>query len=76
MGLIYQRAYKRQPEVGGNAGAERAYCSWVSIKQTKQRDGYKEVVCLFTGGDNELRSQFLRDLAAISGAIHLFGVQP
>jgi CRISPR-associated protein Cmr6 len=76
MALIYQPDYKRKSEVGGNAGSEKAYCSWVSIKQTKQRDGYKEIVCLFIGEDNELRSQFLHDLAHIPGAVPIFGVQP
>jgi len=76
MELIYQPQYKRKPDMGGNAGEGSAYCSWASIKQVRQRDGYKEIVCLFTGGNNELRARFLRDLAIIPGSVHLFGVQP
>lgn len=89
MYLIYQenlpRNYKRNPDIGGNAGAGNAHCSWVSIKRvnipnkTEQTD-CQEIVCLFMGGQtpnsHHVRSRFLRDLDKMSGAIHLFGVQP
>lgn len=73
--------YKRNPDVGGDAAHGNAHCSWVSIKRVPVKDaGTKEIVCLFMGGQtpqaNHARSQFLRDLAAIPGAVHLFGVQP
>jgi CRISPR-associated protein Cmr6 len=51
----------------------------------KQEKVCQEIVCLFMGGQPDypkpterqeyLRSQFLKDLAAIEGAVHLFGVQ-
>jgi CRISPR-associated protein Cmr6 len=76
MELIYQTQYKRQPEMGGNAGEGSAYCSWASIKQVKQQSDCKEVVCLFMGGNHILRSRFLKDLAAIPAAMHVFGTKP
>jgi CRISPR-associated protein Cmr6 len=88
MELIYKtpqsnppRDYKRNPDVGGDAARGNAHCSWVSIKRIPVKDaGTKEIVCLFMGGQtpksNHLRADFLGDLAAIPGAIHLFGVQP
>ncbi|MFQ3614425.1 MAG: RAMP superfamily CRISPR-associated protein [Cyanobacteriota bacterium] len=82
MDKIYDSQYKRKPDVGGNAaGGGNAHCSWVSIKRVPVKDaGTKEVVCLFMGGQtpqsNHLRANFLRDLASIPGAVHLFGVKP
>jgi CRISPR-associated protein Cmr6 len=77
MDLIYSPTYKRQPDVGGQAGGGGAYCSWVSIKRIPvKQEGTKEIVCLFMGDANSLRSQFLANLAKRSGAVHLFGVQP
>jgi CRISPR-associated protein Cmr6 len=81
MALIYQPNYKHQSDVGGAAARGNAHCSWVSIKRVKvSKQGCQEVVCLFMGGEqpntNHLRSHFLRDLANIPGAVHLFGVQP
>jgi CRISPR-associated protein Cmr6 len=82
MELIYRLKYKRKIDVGGDAaGGGNAHCSWVSIKRVKvSKQGCQEVVCLFMGGEqpnsNHLRSHFLRDLATIPGAVHLFGVQP
>jgi CRISPR-associated protein Cmr6 len=81
MDKIYDSQYKRNPDVGGDAARGNAHCSWVSIKRVPVKDaGTKEVVCLFMGGQtpqsNHLRSHFLRDLANIPGAVHLFGVQP
>ena len=82
MNLIYQPKYKRKIDVGGNAaGGGNSHCSWVSIKRVKvSKQGCQEVICLFMGGEqpnsNHLRSHFLQDLAAIPGAIYLFGVQP
>ncbi|MFB2967621.1 RAMP superfamily CRISPR-associated protein [Aerosakkonema sp. BLCC-F183] len=83
--LIYQPTYKRKIDVGGIAGNGGSFCSWVSIKRMnipneKENTNCQEIVCLFMGGQrpgsNHLRSQFLNDLAKISGAVHLFGVQP
>lgn len=85
MNLIYQPAYKKKIDVGGDAGGGGSHCSWVSIKRVntpnKQEDTEcQEIVCLFMGGETPgsggLRSQFLQDLANITGAVHLFGVQP
>lgn len=81
MDKIYNSQYKRNPDVGGDAARGNAHCSWVSIKRVPVKDaGTKEIVCLFMGGQtpqsNHLRADFLRDLATIPGAIHLFGVQP
>jgi CRISPR-associated protein Cmr6 len=82
MNLIYEPRYKRKIDVGGDAGGGgNAHCSWVSIKRIKvSKAGCQEVACLFMGGEqpnsNHLRSRFLRDLAKIPDAIHLFGVQP
>jgi CRISPR-associated protein Cmr6 len=81
MELIYKPAYKRKREVGGNAGNGAASCSWVSIKRVNiphktLNTNCQEIVCLFLGENNSrLRSQFLRNLAAIPGANHLFGIQ-
>ena len=75
MALIYQLKYKRQENVGG----DRSKCSWVSIKRingSKPNPQCQEIVCIFMGGENKLRKEFLADLANISGAIHLFGRQP
>jgi CRISPR-associated protein Cmr6 len=72
MELIYQPKYKRQADVGGKISA----CSWVSIKRVnglKSEDLCQEVVCIFMGNQNALRSAFLTDLAKIPGAICLFG---
>jgi CRISPR-associated protein Cmr6 len=72
MELIYQPKYKRQVDVGGKTSA----CSWVSIKRVngaKPEDLCQEVVCIFMGNQNTLRSDFLADLAKIPGAIRLFG---
>jgi CRISPR-associated protein Cmr6 len=72
MELIYQPKYKRQADVGGKTSA----CSWVSIKRvngSKPEDLCQEVVCIFMGNQNTLRSDFLADLAKIPGAICLFG---
>ncbi|PLZ97616.1 RAMP superfamily protein [Fischerella thermalis CCMEE 5268] len=89
MYLIYQqtapRNYKRNPDIGGNAGAGNASCSWASIKRVnipnrEQETDCQEIVCLFMGGQtpnsNHVRSHFLRDLGNMNGAVHLFGVQP
>ena len=78
MKLIYQPTYKGKPHVGGDAaGGSNAHCSWVSIKRIPvKQEGTKEIVCLFMGETNNLRSQFLNDLSEIPGAVHLFGVQP
>ena len=81
MALIYQPQYKRQPDVGGNAaGGGNAHCSWVSVKRVKiphkQEDtGCQEVVCLFMGQPNSLRTRFLRDLHRISGSLLIFGLR-
>jgi CRISPR-associated protein Cmr6 len=72
MESIYQPKYKRQADVGGKTSA----CSWVSIKRVngaKPEDICKEVVCIFMGSQNTLRSDFLADLAKIPSAICLFG---
>ena len=72
MELIYQPKYKRQVDVGGKISA----CSWVSIKRVngaKPGDLCQEVVCIFMGNQNTLRSDFLADLAKIPGAVRLFG---
>jgi CRISPR-associated protein Cmr6 len=76
MDLIYQTKYKRKPDVGGNAAAGNAYCSWVGIKRVVTKTETKEVVCLFLGRDNGLRLSFLSDLASIDDAVHLFGRRP
>ncbi|MFW6296301.1 MAG: RAMP superfamily CRISPR-associated protein [Halothece sp.] len=88
MNLVYQqqspRNYKRNRDLGGNAGNGGAYCSWVSIRRVniphKEEDtDCQETVCLFLGGVNpdnnsdHVRSHFLRDLANISGSTYLFG---
>ena len=81
MQLIYQPQYKRKQDVGGNAaGGGNSHCSWVSIKRVnvpnqKEDTDCQEVVCLFLGKDSQLRRKFLRDLANLSGAVHLFGVR-
>jgi CRISPR-associated protein Cmr6 len=75
MELIYQPKYKRQEDVGGKTSA----CSWVSIKRVngaKPEDLCQEVVCIFMGNQNTLRSDFLADLAKIPGAVCLFGRKP
>jgi CRISPR-associated protein Cmr6 len=75
MELIYQPKYKRQEDVGGKTSA----CSWVSIKRVngaKPEDLCQEVVCIFMGNQNILRSNFLADLAKIPGAVCLFGRKP
>ena len=80
MNLIYQPKYKRKSDVGGDAaGGGNAHCSWVSIKRVnipnkEQETNCQEIVCLFLGEENKLRSQFLDDLSGISGRKHLFGV--
>ena len=92
MNLVYRtlegnppRNYKRNKDLGGNAGRGSAYCSWVSVKRitvlNEQRmPECKEMVCLFMGGQTprakHVRSQFLQDLATTTGGIHLFGVTP
>lgn len=82
MNLIYQPTYKRKKNVGGDAaGGGNAHCSWVSIKRVnvpnkQEETNCQEVVCLFLGTENNLRSQFLGELANIDGAVHLFGVKP
>lgn len=81
---IYESSYKRNQEVGGNAGKEGAYCSYVSIRRcklTSSRNDNREVVCLFLAAvqpeeNNHLRIQFLKDIAHKQNAIHLFGVSP
>jgi CRISPR-associated protein Cmr6 len=87
MNLIYKEEspqnYKRNRDLGGDAGREKAYCSWVSIKRVnvpnqEEDTDCQEVVCLFMGGktaqDDHVRSRFLADLKNISSATHLFGV--
>lgn len=78
--LIYRSRYKEKVDVGGRAGDGKASCSWVSIKSLARKDGQKEMVCLFLGGSKidsaNLRSQFLQELASISGSSHVFGVSP
>jgi len=92
MDLVYRtrqgnppRNYKRNPDLGGNAGSGGAYCSWVSVKgitvlNERKMPECKEVVCLFMGGQTprakHVRSQFLQDLENIEGGTHLFGVTP
>jgi CRISPR-associated protein Cmr6 len=89
MYLIYHenhpQNYKRNQDLGGNAGAGNAYCSWASIKRVnipnkQEETNCQEIVCLFMGGQtpnaNHVRSRFLRDLENINGNVHLFGVQP
>ncbi len=82
MDLIYDPQYKRKNDVGGSAaGGGNAYCSWVSIKRVKipnqqEQTDCQEIVCLFMGDKNDLRSRFLRDLANVSGAVNLFGAKP
>jgi CRISPR-associated protein Cmr6 len=75
MELIYQLKYKKQEDVGGKTSS----CSWVSIKRVnglKPEDLCQEVVCIFMGNQNTLRSDFLADLAKIPGAVCLFGREP
>ena len=85
--LIYNpthpQNYKRNPEMGGNAGSGSASCSWASIKRvnipnTEEETDCQEVVCLFLGGQNpnadRVRSRFLKDLGKMQGGVHLFGV--
>ncbi len=85
MQLIYQPDYKRQPELGGDAGRGQAHCSWASIRRIRvpnQDEGTdcQETVCLFLGGQpacgNGLRSRFLQDLARKPSHTHLFGLRP
>jgi CRISPR-associated protein Cmr6 len=77
MELIYRPTYKRKSDVGGDAGAGNAHCSWASIKRINKRDGCQEVVCIFLGdGRKQLRSQFLTDLSNLDDAIHIFGQRP
>lgn len=85
MDLIYQPKYKRKSDVGGDAGSGNAHCSWASIKRVNVSNksvgsDCQEVVCLFMGGQTplstHLRTDFLKDLAKISDAINLFGVEP
>ncbi|WP_315788064.1 RAMP superfamily CRISPR-associated protein [Fischerella sp. JS2] len=89
MYLIYQqtapRNYKRNLDIGGNAGVGNASCSWASIKRVnipnkEEETDCQEIVCLFMGGQtpnsDHVRSRFLRDLGKMSGAVHVFGVQP
>ena len=88
MDLIYDPDYKRKRDVGGSAaGGGNSHCSWVSIKRVKASHpdenidtDCQEIVCLFLGGTNSnsqgLRARFLRELANIEGATHLFGVRP
>jgi CRISPR-associated protein Cmr6 len=72
MELIYRPTYKRKPDVGGNAGAGEAHCSWVSIKRSVKQ----EIVCVFMGEDSPLRRRFLKDLHDTPDSTYLFGVQP
>jgi CRISPR-associated protein Cmr6 len=89
MYLIYHnnhpQNYKRNPDLGGNAGGGGAYCSWASIKRVnipnkEEETDCQEIVCLFMGGQTpnatHVRSRFLRDLGDMNGNVHLFGVQP
>ncbi|MDB9485187.1 RAMP superfamily protein [Dolichospermum circinale CS-537/01] len=89
MDLIYQnnehQRYKRNSDLGGDAGGGSAYCSWASIKRVnipnkQEETDCQEIVCLFMGGQTpnatHVRSRFLRDLKNINGNVHLFGVQP
>jgi CRISPR-associated protein Cmr6 len=72
MELIYQPTYKRKSDVGGDAGAGQAHCSWVSIR----RSGNQEIVCIFMGKDAPLRQQFLKNLHNLDESSHLFGLRP
>lgn len=89
MHLIYEqtppRNYKRNPDIGGNAATGNPHCSWASIKliniPSQEIDvDCQEIVCLFMGGkspqSNHIRAHFLKDLSAIEGKVHLFGVSP
>lgn len=88
MNLIYQSKYKKKIQVGGNAGNGNASCSWVSIRRVNVPNKIvgtrcQEIVCLFMGGqpsttddENQLRSQFLKDLSNIAHSTLLFGVSP
>lgn len=89
MHLIYEQTpphnYKRNPDIGGNAANGNPHCSWASIKliniPSQEIDvDCQEIVCLFMGGkspqSNHIRAHFLKDLSAIEGKIHLFGVFP
>lgn len=91
LNLIYQqtspRNYKRNPDLGGDAGRGSAHCSWVSIRRvnirnTEEDTDCQETVCLFLGGvnptvnKNHIRSRFLQDISACSGSTYLFGVIP
>ena len=83
--LIYRDRYKRNPDVGGDAGSGSASCSWVSIRRVNiphqaAETECQEVVCLFLGkqdkqGFNGDRYQFLRDLETMEDSHHLFGVR-
>jgi len=81
MNLIYQPKYKRKSDVGGDAaGGGNAHCSWVSIKRVnipnqEQETNCQEIVCLFLGEENNLRSQFHRDLVQIDDSRYLFGMR-
>ena len=81
MELIYQPKYKRKRDVGGSAaGGGNAHCSWVTIKRVnvpnkEEETDCQEIICLFLGQNNQLRKQFLKDLAKLSGAVYLFGVR-
>ena len=77
MKQIYKPVYKGKPEVGGAAGAGTAHCSWVSIRRIKQSpEQFDEVVCIFMGKPNSLRRSFLKELAQLDDAVHLFGCTP
>jgi CRISPR-associated protein Cmr6 len=73
MELIYRPTYKRRTDVGGNAGAGEANCSWVSIKRLINNT---EIVCIFMGQNCQLRKQFLNDLHNLSDSNYLFGIKP
>lgn len=85
--LIYQEThpqnYKRNSEMGGNAGNGGSSCSWASIKRVnipnaEAETDCQEIVCLFLGGQNananHVRSRFLKDLGKMQGGVHLFGI--
>ncbi|MCW5317247.1 RAMP superfamily protein [Nostoc sp. KVJ3] len=85
MHLIYERNYKRNPDIGGNAANGNPNCSWASIKRVNIPSqeievDCQEIVCLFMGGQspqsNHIRARFLQDLNQIEGKVHLFGVSP
>lgn len=81
MDLIYKPAYKRKRDVGGDAGGGNAHCSWVSIKCLEMPSPSKaakcsEVVCLFMGQGNSLRSKFRKELSGTAEAQHIFGMKP